>query len=65
MTNMARREACADSDLTCDVTCSEEVSSGLHGFNGMLVALLMGVFSSAGDWYWWLLLPACLGGAAT
>ncbi|XP_026122755.1 urea transporter 2 isoform X1 [Carassius auratus] len=43
----------------------EEVSSGLHGFNGMLVALLMGVFSSAGDWYWWLLLPVCLGGAAT
>ncbi|XP_021333463.1 urea transporter 1 [Danio rerio] len=43
----------------------EEVSSGLHGFNGMLVALLMGVFSSAGDWYWWLLVPVCLGGAAT
>ncbi|XP_056124665.1 urea transporter 2 [Rhinichthys klamathensis goyatoka] len=43
----------------------EEVSSGLHGFNGMLVALLMGVFSSAGDWYWWLLLPVCLGGATT
>uniref|UniRef100_A0A8C1JRM0 Urea transporter n=1 Tax=Cyprinus carpio TaxID=7962 RepID=A0A8C1JRM0_CYPCA len=43
----------------------EEVSSGLYGFNGMLVALLMGVFSSAGDWYLWLLLPVCLGGAAT
>ncbi|KAL0189279.1 hypothetical protein M9458_016378, partial [Cirrhinus mrigala] len=43
----------------------EEISTGLHGFNGMLVALLMGVFSSAGDWYWWLLLPVCLGGAAT
>ncbi|XP_067257986.1 urea transporter 2 [Chanodichthys erythropterus] len=43
----------------------EEVSSGLHGFNGMLVALLMGVFSSAGDWYWLLLLPVCLGGATT
>ncbi|KAL0969942.1 hypothetical protein UPYG_G00234900 [Umbra pygmaea] len=42
---------------------SDEVSAGLHGFNGMLVALLMGVFSSAGDWYWWLLLPVCLGGA--
>uniref|UniRef100_A0A3P8Y732 Urea transporter n=1 Tax=Esox lucius TaxID=8010 RepID=A0A3P8Y732_ESOLU len=35
---------------------NEAVSGGLHGFNGMLVALLMGVFSSAGDWYWWLLL---------
>ncbi|XP_033961911.1 urea transporter 1 [Pseudochaenichthys georgianus] len=40
-----------------------EVSGGLHGFNGMLVSMLMGVFSSAGDWYWWLLLPACLGSA--
>ncbi|XP_060951821.1 urea transporter 2 [Limanda limanda] len=39
---------------------SAEVSGGLHGFNGMLVSLLMGVFSSAGDWYWWLLLPVCL-----
>lgn len=43
--------------------CSAEVSGGLHGFNGMLVSLLMGVFSSAGDWYWWLLLPVCLGSA--
>ncbi|KAM9836569.1 urea transporter 1 [Aulostomus maculatus] len=42
---------------------SAEVSRGLHGFNGMLVSLLMGVFSSAGDWYWWLLLPVCLGSA--
>ncbi|XP_030194037.1 urea transporter 1 [Gadus morhua] len=41
-----------------------EVTAGLHGYNGMLVSLLMGVFSSAGDWYWWLLLPACLGAAA-
>ncbi|XP_062300468.1 urea transporter 2 [Scomber scombrus] len=42
---------------------SAEVSAGLHGFNGMLVSLLMGVFSSTGDWYWWLLLPVCLGSA--
>ncbi|KAM8881461.1 urea transporter 1 isoform 3-T3 [Synchiropus picturatus] len=42
---------------------SAEISGGLHGFNGMLVSLLMGVFSSAGDWYWWLLLPACLASA--
>ncbi|XP_041925689.1 urea transporter 1 [Alosa sapidissima] len=42
---------------------SAEIAGGLHGFNGMLVALLMAVFSAAGDWYWWLLLPACLGGA--
>ncbi|KAM9827366.1 urea transporter 1 [Neosynchiropus ocellatus] len=43
---------------------SAEISGGLHGFNGMLVSLLMGVFSSAGDWYWWLLLPACLASAS-
>uniref|UniRef100_A0A8D3C2A8 Urea transporter n=1 Tax=Scophthalmus maximus TaxID=52904 RepID=A0A8D3C2A8_SCOMX len=40
-----------------------EVSGGHHGCNGMLVSLLMGVFSSAGDWYWRLLLPVCLGSA--
>ncbi|XP_057710848.1 urea transporter 1 [Corythoichthys intestinalis] len=44
---------------------SAEVWGGLHGFNGMLVSLLMGVFNSAGDWYWWLLLPVCLGSATT
>ncbi|XP_056299283.1 urea transporter 2 [Pseudoliparis swirei] len=51
------------STLTAVITGqdSAEVSGGLHGFNGMLVSLLMGVFSSAGDWYWWLLLPVCLG----
>lgn len=42
-----------------------EVSKGEHGYNGMLVALLIGVSSNAGDWYWWLLLPACLAGAIT
>ncbi|XP_035481645.1 urea transporter 2 isoform X1 [Scophthalmus maximus] len=42
---------------------SAEVSGGHHGCNGMLVSLLMGVFSSAGDWYWRLLLPVCLGSA--
>ncbi|KAL6118751.1 uncharacterized protein ACO6RY_03477 [Pungitius sinensis] len=42
---------------------SAEVQGGLHGFNGMLVSLLMGVFSSAGPWYWWLLLPVCFGSA--
>ncbi|XP_060789939.1 urea transporter 2 [Neoarius graeffei] len=41
------------------------VSSGEHGYNGMLVALLISVSSSAGDWYWWLLLPASLAGATT
>uniref|UniRef100_A0A3P9HZ24 Urea transporter n=1 Tax=Oryzias latipes TaxID=8090 RepID=A0A3P9HZ24_ORYLA len=53
------------STLTAVITGQDsgEVAGGLHGFNGMLVSLLMGVFSSAGDWYWWLLLPACLGSA--
>ncbi|XP_077445337.1 urea transporter 1 [Stigmatopora argus] len=44
---------------------SGEVWGGLHGFNGMLVSLLMGVFNSAGDWYWWLLLPVCLASATS
>ncbi|KAL0979298.1 hypothetical protein UPYG_G00183350 [Umbra pygmaea] len=33
------------------------IAAGLHGYNGILVGLLMAVFSNAGDWYWWLLLP--------
>ncbi|KAJ0055857.1 hypothetical protein NL108_013801, partial [Boleophthalmus pectinirostris] len=53
------------STLTAIITGQDrsEVCGGLHGFNGMLVSLLMGVFSSAGDWYWLLLLPVCLGSA--
>ncbi|XP_067888808.1 urea transporter 2-like [Heterodontus francisci] len=34
-----------------------EIATGLHGYNGILVGLLMAVFSNKGDWYWWLLLP--------
>uniref|UniRef100_A0AAY4BIT5 Urea transporter n=1 Tax=Denticeps clupeoides TaxID=299321 RepID=A0AAY4BIT5_9TELE len=33
------------------------IAAGLYGYNGILVGLLMAVFSDAGDWYWWLLLP--------
>lgn len=33
------------------------IAAGLYGYNGILVGLLMAVFSSKGDWYWWLLLP--------
>ncbi|XP_029019553.1 urea transporter 2 [Betta splendens] len=33
------------------------IAAGLYGYNGILVGLLMAVFSGAGDWYWWLLLP--------
>ncbi|XP_056602449.1 urea transporter 2 [Triplophysa dalaica] len=33
------------------------IAAGLYGYNGILVGLLMAVFSNAEDWYWWLLLP--------
>ncbi|NXX14711.1 UT2 protein, partial [Podargus strigoides] len=31
------------------------IAAGLHGYNGILVGLLMAVFSDKGDYYWWLL----------
>ncbi|XP_053520383.1 urea transporter 2 isoform X2 [Artibeus jamaicensis] len=33
------------------------IASGLHGYNGMLVGLLIAVFSKKFDYYWWLLFP--------
>ncbi|KAB1256335.1 Urea transporter 2 [Camelus dromedarius] len=36
------------------------IAAGLHGYNGVLVGLLMAVFSDKGDYYWWLLLPVIL-----
>ncbi|XP_057644784.1 urea transporter 2 [Chionomys nivalis] len=33
------------------------ITAGLHGYNGVLVGLLMAVFSDKGNYYWWLLLP--------
>ncbi|KAF0033788.1 hypothetical protein F2P81_013854, partial [Scophthalmus maximus] len=33
------------------------IAAGLYGYNGILVGLLMAVFSNKGNWYWWLLLP--------
>ncbi|XP_044513774.1 urea transporter 2 isoform X3 [Gracilinanus agilis] len=33
------------------------IASGLHGYNGILVGLLMAVFSEKLDYYWWLLFP--------
>ncbi|XP_075826917.1 urea transporter 2 [Microtus pennsylvanicus] len=33
------------------------IAAGLHGYNGVLVGLLMAVFSDKGNYYWWLLLP--------
>jgi len=29
------------------------IAAGLYGYNGILVGLLMAVFSNAEDWYWW------------
>ncbi|XP_026721652.1 urea transporter 2-like [Athene cunicularia] len=36
------------------------IAAGLYGYNGVLVGLLMAVFSAKGDYYWWLLLPVTL-----
>ncbi|XP_054253221.1 urea transporter 2-like [Indicator indicator] len=36
------------------------IAAGLHGYNGILVGLLMAVFSDKGDYYWWLLPPVAI-----
>ncbi|NXF44348.1 UT2 protein, partial [Oceanites oceanicus] len=36
------------------------IAAGLYGYNGVLVGLLMAVFSTKGDYHWWLLLPVAL-----
>ncbi|XP_036889548.1 urea transporter 2 isoform X2 [Sturnira hondurensis] len=36
------------------------IAAGLQGYNGVLVGLLMAVFSDKGDYYWWLLLPVII-----
>ncbi|XP_047425493.1 urea transporter 2-like isoform X2 [Mugil cephalus] len=35
----------------------EAIAAGLHGYNGTLVGMVTAVFSTKGNWYWWLLLP--------
>uniref|UniRef100_A0A672U558 Urea transporter n=2 Tax=Strigops habroptila TaxID=2489341 RepID=A0A672U558_STRHB len=35
-------------------------AAGLYGYNGLLVGLLMAIFSDKGDYHWWLLLPVAL-----
>ncbi|KFQ70743.1 Urea transporter 2, partial [Phaethon lepturus] len=37
-----------------------DIAAGLHGYNGILVGLLMAVFSDKGDYYWWLLPPVAV-----
>ncbi|XP_069631012.1 urea transporter 2 [Haliaeetus albicilla] len=36
------------------------IAAGLHGYNGILVGLLMAVFSDKGDYFWWLLPPVAV-----
>ncbi|CAN8219945.1 unnamed protein product, partial [Coccothraustes coccothraustes] len=36
------------------------IAAGLHGYNGILVGLLMAVYSDKGDYYWWLLPPVAV-----
>ncbi|XP_053153773.1 urea transporter 1 [Hemicordylus capensis] len=36
------------------------IGAGLYGYNGVLVGMLMAVFSDKGSYYWWLLLPVAL-----
>ncbi|NXE93812.1 UT2 protein, partial [Menura novaehollandiae] len=36
------------------------IAAGLYGYNGVLVGLLMAIFSAEGDYHWWLLLPVAL-----
>ncbi|XP_025946436.1 urea transporter 2-like [Apteryx rowi] len=33
------------------------IAAGLYGYNGLLVGLLMAVYSDKGNYYWWLLPP--------
>ncbi|XP_010218877.1 PREDICTED: urea transporter 2-like [Tinamus guttatus] len=33
------------------------IAAGLYGYNGLLVGLLMAIYSDKGDYYWWLLPP--------
>ncbi|XP_034630622.1 urea transporter 2 isoform X4 [Trachemys scripta elegans] len=47
------------STLTAHILSQDRsaIAAGLFGYNGVLVGLLMAVFSDKGDYYWWLLLP--------
>ncbi|XP_034259762.1 urea transporter 1 isoform X1 [Pantherophis guttatus] len=50
------------STLTAVILSQERsaIAAGLHGYNGVLVGMLMAVFSDKGEYYWWLLLPVIL-----
>ncbi|OXB58332.1 hypothetical protein ASZ78_001027 [Callipepla squamata] len=36
------------------------IAAGLHSYNGILVGVLMAVYSDKGDYYWWLLPPVAV-----
>ncbi|XP_035166442.1 urea transporter 2-like isoform X2 [Oxyura jamaicensis] len=36
------------------------IAAGQHGYNGILVGLLVAVYSDKGDYYWWLLPPVAV-----
>uniref|UniRef100_A0A8C5S8R3 Urea transporter n=1 Tax=Laticauda laticaudata TaxID=8630 RepID=A0A8C5S8R3_LATLA len=50
------------STLTAVILSQERsaIAAGLHGYNGVLVGMLMAVFSDKCEYYWWLLLPVIL-----
>ncbi|XP_075788856.1 urea transporter 2 isoform X2 [Pelodiscus sinensis] len=50
------------STFTALILCQDRsaIAAGLHGYNGVLVGLLIAVFSDKGDFYWWLLLPVAV-----
>ncbi|POI29131.1 hypothetical protein CIB84_007119, partial [Bambusicola thoracicus] len=52
----------ATSTLTALALSQERsaIAAGLHGYNGILVGLLMAVYSDKGDYYWWLLPPVAV-----
>ncbi|XP_061463388.1 urea transporter 1 isoform X1 [Rhineura floridana] len=50
------------STLTALILSQERaaIAAGLYGYNGVLVGMLLAVFSDKGEYYWWLLLPVVL-----
>uniref|UniRef100_A0A8C6Y6U3 Urea transporter n=1 Tax=Naja naja TaxID=35670 RepID=A0A8C6Y6U3_NAJNA len=50
------------STLTAVILSQERsaIAAGLHGYNGVLVGMLIAVLSDKCEYYWWLLLPVIL-----
>ncbi|OXB77177.1 UNVERIFIED_CONTAM: hypothetical protein H355_014748 [Colinus virginianus] len=43
-----------------DTMSMSAIAAGLHSYNGILVGVLMAVYSDKGDYYWWLLPPVAV-----